>query len=144
MGEGQDAYYSLSLNGDTCLISREMGKKIIRWQEFIFIILSRSESRIHVRIFSLSGYLAQVLQAHSQVEFCKIIISFSICMCMLWFKFLLFKIWSNQIDFQIFPLFQNNIIIMNTRWGEMKLKLVWNFSNQGKFQPQHVFNRCYY
>ena len=30
-----------------------MDKIIIRWQEYIFIILSRSDSRIHVRIFHL-------------------------------------------------------------------------------------------
>ena len=47
IGEGQDDHYNLSLNGDSCIISREMDKKIIRWQEFIFVILSRSESRIH-------------------------------------------------------------------------------------------------
>ena len=64
LGEGQDAHYNLSLNGDSCIITREMDKIIIRWQEYIFIILSRSESRIHVRIFPLSGCLAQVFQAY--------------------------------------------------------------------------------
>ena len=39
MGEGQDAHYNLSLNDDSCTISREMDKRIIRGQEYIFIIL---------------------------------------------------------------------------------------------------------
>ena len=30
MGERQDAHYNLSLNGDSCIISREMDKRIIR------------------------------------------------------------------------------------------------------------------
>lgn len=59
----------------------------------LFVTLSRSESRNHGRIFSLAGCLAQVLQAHSQVECCKIIIALFVCFYLFCSRSLIISTW---------------------------------------------------